>query len=646
MNRQGIGGTYGKRSMLLKACGFLFILAVLSAPLWGRPALASTYDNFSSGKIQTSKWTIDDSDGLFSVVPGSSVGVSQQAYVLHVSGSGSASYPKSRLATTKTFSGKFAAGINFVNFTSDITPSAADTSSPSINLIIFGGASDPLILVSRTHSSSGQAIGWRQYDKPNGTELSTGGVPYAGASGSLLVVYAGNQLSLGYSTSTDPAQWLSTFTVVATFSVTFSVRPSLEILASEGSAGKAMSVDIGGLYYSSKLPALLKGPSSTYDTFSSGAIETNEWTIDDPNGFFTVVPGSSVGVPQADVLQFTGAGSGSFPRSYLTATRPFGGNLFAGMDFYNFTSDFTPTPTDTANPAIQLRIVGGASDPVYLVARTHSPGGQVIGWRTLDSSGNTLAKGSSFYSAPSGAVLVAYMGSQLSLGYSPSTNPAHWANSFRAVATFPITYTAAPTLEIGGSGGGGGSVSANVGGLYFSADIPALTVDITGTGAGNVSSLPSGINCGDTLLPTCSADYKKGSKVTLTPTPDSGSVFTGWSGDCKGNGACSVTMKADKTVWATFNSGFCTYTISSSGKTLSYKGGTITIGVKATVYNYCLAPDIVNNDPGWISYTAGSFTKNKGSIKITVPEYDNPAGRTGTMTIGGKTFTVTQKGQP
>lgn len=629
-------------------------LAILVITAAASPAFATTYDDFSSGSIQTKKWTIDDPDSFLSVVPGSSVGVSQ-AYVLHVSGSGDTSYPKGRIKTTKSFGGKFSAGINFANFASDYTPTAGDTSSPSINLIIYGGANDPLLLVSRTHSSSGHAIGWRQYDKPGGTVLSNGGVAYTGTSGALLLVYAGNQLSLGYSTSLDPAQWLSTFTVVATFSATFSVHPSLEIMASGGKGG-TMSADVGGLYYSSKLPALLKGPSFTYNNFSSGAIDTNDWTVDDSNNFFSVVSGSSVGVSQAYALQFTGAGSGLFPKSYLTATRPFGGNVFAGMDFYNFTSDYTPNVTDTANPAIQLRVVGGASDPVYLVARTHGSSGQIIGWRELDSSGDTLAKGGSSYSAASGAVLVAYVGNKLSLGYSESTDPADWANSFRAVATFPVTYTAAPTLEIGGSGGGGGSVSANVGGLYFSAEIPALTVDISGTGTGNVSSSPAGINCGTAFLaglrqdgpaPVCAADYKKGTRVSLTPTPDAGSVFTGWGGDCKGSGTCSVTMKADKSVTASFDPGSCTYTLSPGAKTLGYKGGTFNVGIKATVYNYCLAPGITNNDPGWISYTPpASFTKNKGTIKVTIPQNDDPTGRTGTMTIGGKTLTITQKGKP
>ena len=75
-----------------------------------------------------------------------------------------------------------------------------------------------------------------------------------------------------------------------------------------------------------------------------------------------------------------------------------------------------------------------------------------------------------------------------------------------------------------------------------------LTVTKAGTGSGTVTSNPAGINCGA----DCSEVYNQGTSVTLTPTPDSGSTFTGWSGACSGTGACIVSMTSDKTVTATF----------------------------------------------------------------------------------------------
>jgi len=637
-----MNGQWMHRNVLSRTWRFLFIFAAFAVILSGRPALAGTYDDFSSGKIQDSKWKINDPNGFFSVVPGSSVGVSQR-YVLEISGSGSDAFPKGSLRTTKTFSGKLAAGINFFNFTSDYTPPASDPNTPSVSLLIYGGPSDNIYLVVRSHSTNGNIIGFKETDSTGATVYARGGVPYPGDSGALLLAYAGNQLSLGFSTSTNPDDWLDTFTVVATFQVSFTASPRLLITASGGGGG-TMSVDVGELYTSSKLPAVPTGISGTYDDFSSGEIQASRWTIADTDNLFSVVPGSSAGISQPYVLQFSGAGTPSFPRSHLLATRPFGGNVFAGINFFNFTSDYTPAADDQFNPSIGLRVLGGATDPRFIVSRTHSSSGHFIGWRKEDVDETTIAKAGSAYTDASGAVLVAYINNQLSLGYSTSTDPADWATSFRAVATFeqPFTAGAVPTLQIRGSAGAGGSVSADVGGFYYSSQTPALSVALSGTGSGRVTSSTGGIDCGT----TCMATYKKGAKVTLTPAPENGSVFAGWTGACKGSGTCTVTVKGDITVGAIFNTGTCTYAISSKGKTVTYKGGTITLGITAGTYTYCTEPEITVGSPDWITYTASAFAKNKGSIKITVSPYHYSSVITGTVTVAGNTFTVTRTGAP
>src|ERR1019366_2893636 len=76
-----------------------------------------------------------------------------------------------------------------------------------------------------------------------------------------------------------------------------------------------------------------------------------------------------------------------------------------------------------------------------------------------------------------------------------------------------------------------------------------LTVQNAGTGAGTVTSNPSSINCGQ----TCTASFASGTSVTLTATPNTGFTFTGWSGACTGTGTCSLTLTADTSVTATFN---------------------------------------------------------------------------------------------
>ncbi len=78
-----------------------------------------------------------------------------------------------------------------------------------------------------------------------------------------------------------------------------------------------------------------------------------------------------------------------------------------------------------------------------------------------------------------------------------------------------------------------------------------LTLNVSGPGSGTVTSDPAGINCPG----VCSATFKDGTEVTLTATPNNGSSFTGWTGDCAGCGSntqCSITMDSDKTCTAGF----------------------------------------------------------------------------------------------
>lgn len=95
-----------------------------------------------------------------------------------------------------------------------------------------------------------------------------------------------------------------------------------------------------------------------------------------------------------------------------------------------------------------------------------------------------------------------------------------------------------------------------------------LTVTKGGNGGGTVTSSPSGINCGT----DCTEVYNSGQAVTLTAVADSGSAFTGWSGDAD----CSdgvVTMNASKTCTATFSP------ISNFDFTLSPTGTSMTLQV-------------------------------------------------------------------
>ncbi len=110
--------------------------------------------------------------------------------------------------------------------------------------------------------------------------------------------------------------------------------------------------------------------------------------------------------------------------------------------------------------------------------------------------------------------------------------------------------------------------SAGVSQLFFT-----LTVTKAGTGSGTVTSSPAGINCGN----TCSASFPRGTTVTLTATPASGSTFTGWSGcDTVSGNQCTVTMNSNRTVTATFSTSATftlTVTVTGNGSVSSSPAG-------------------------------------------------------------------------
>jgi uncharacterized repeat protein (TIGR02543 family) len=87
------------------------------------------------------------------------------------------------------------------------------------------------------------------------------------------------------------------------------------------------------------------------------------------------------------------------------------------------------------------------------------------------------------------------------------------------------------------AGGAGGAVR------------PALTMELSGSGSGTISSSPRGVGCAS----TCTGNFPSGTSVSLTATPN-GSTFQGWTGcDAASGPVCTVNLTSDRTVTATFN---------------------------------------------------------------------------------------------
>ncbi len=74
-----------------------------------------------------------------------------------------------------------------------------------------------------------------------------------------------------------------------------------------------------------------------------------------------------------------------------------------------------------------------------------------------------------------------------------------------------------------------------------SADAYILSISKIGNGQGNVTNKPGGTT------------FKKGTKVTLTASAYSSSIFSGWGGACSGQAStCTVTMDANQSITASF----------------------------------------------------------------------------------------------
>lgn len=168
----------------------------------------------------------------------------------------------------------------------------------------------------------------------------------------------------------------------------------------------------------------------------------------------------------------------------------------------------------------------------------------------------------------------------------------------------------------------------------------ASTLTVSTSGAGTVTASPSGITCGS----DCTEDYPTGSVITLTANPDSGQMLSAWGGACSASGSsstCSVTMDAAKTVSATFATLVCSYTLDTSTLTLTTAAAAVGT-INLTTLAGC--DWTATSNASWITITSGASGSASGSIGYSIAANTSATARTGSITIGDKTFSVSQVG--
>lgn len=180
--------------------------------------------------------------------------------------------------------------------------------------------------------------------------------------------------------------------------------------------------------------------------------------------------------------------------------------------------------------------------------------------------------------------------------------------------------------------------------------VKTLSVLKAGAGSGTVTSNPAGINCGA----TCSNAFDTDTDVTLTATPDAGSIFIGWSGACSGTGTCDVTMDAAKSVTATFDSSTKILSVSKTG----LGAGTVTsnpVGISCgatcstsfannTSVTLTASADTGSTFTGWsgVCSGTGTCTVTLDATKLVIANFDSTTVKTlSVLKAGSGAGTVT-----
>jgi hypothetical protein len=111
----------------------------------------------------------------------------------------------------------------------------------------------------------------------------------------------------------------------------------------------------------------------------------------------------------------------------------------------------------------------------------------------------------------------------------PGERFAGWSGACSGAGTCTVTMDAAKNVT-----------------ATFALTTVSLLVQVKGKG--KVVSTPAGISCPR----RCSAAFTVGSKVRLRAKPAKGFRFAGWSGSCRGTGACTLTADRARAARAVF----------------------------------------------------------------------------------------------
>ena len=217
------------------------------------------------------------------------------------------------------------------------------------------------------------------------------------------------------------------------------------------------------------------------------------------------------------------------------------------------------------------------------------------------------------------------------------------------------------TITSGASGSGSGtvgySVAANTG-----TNQRTGTVTIAGRTFTVTQDAP--VPCTFTISPTSTSIGSALVNGTITVTAGSGCAWTaasnvswititaGASGT--GNGQVSYRVAANASTSArtgTITAGGQTFTVTQAGQTCTYALSPVTTSISSDATTGTLSVDTLAGcawtataSASWITITSGASGTGDGNVGYSIAANTSLSSRTGTVTVGGQTFTVTQAG--
>jgi hypothetical protein len=492
-------------------------------------------------------------------------------------------------------------------------------------------------------------------------------------------------------TATSNASWL---TISSVSSVSGNGTVSYSVAANTSTSSRSGTLTIAGQTFTVNQAAMVCSytitPASNSFTSAAGTGSVNvtsgsgcAWTASSSASWVTISSGSS------------GSGNGtvnySVAANATTSSRT--GTMTVAGQTYTVNQQAGASPTCSVSFTIggfNLPAAGReAPIPVYAASDCSWSASTNVSWITFTSGATGKGNATLYFAAAAnpGAArtgTITINGSILTVnqagGGSCTYTLSPTSNSFTSAAgtgTVSVTTTSGCAwsatsnaswiaISSGASGSGPGPVSYSV-----AANTTTTSRSGTLTIAGQTFTVTqaAATTCTYALNPTSNSMSAAAGTGTVSVTSTSGCAWTatsnatswltitsGASGNGNGTVGYAVTANSSTTgrtgtltvggqtftVSQQAASTTCSYTISPTSNSMSAAAGTGTVSVTST--SGCAWTAVSN--ASWISVSSGSNGSGTGSVSYTVAANTSTTPRTGTLTVAGKTVTISQLGVP